>query len=68
MPDIREMERRRIRERSAAAGTVQAIGSTSKAIDTLASLLAQMTENQASIQANAVVQGEDTAAQVAVDP
>lgn len=50
-----------------AAGTVQAIGSTSKAIDTLASLLVQMTENQASIQANAVVQGEDTAAQVAVD-
>lgn len=50
-----------------AAGTVQAIGSTSKAIDTLASLLAQMTENQASIQANAVVQGEDAAAQAAAD-
>lgn len=50
-----------------AESTVQAIGSTSQAIDTLASLLQQMAETQASVQTNATVQGTETAVQEAVN-
>lgn len=47
--------------------TVQAIGTTSTAIDDLASLITQMAGNQGTVEAKATVIGEDGAVQAAVN-
>lgn len=50
-----------------ANGTVQAIGSTSTAIDNLASLITQMAGNQGTVEAKATVTGKDEAVEAAVN-
>ena len=50
-----------------ANGTVQAIGSTSTAIDNLAALIKDMAGNQGTVQAQATINGEDGAVQAAVN-
>ena len=50
-----------------AAGTVQAIGATSTAIDNLAALIKDMAGNQGTVQAQATINGKDQAVETAVN-